>query len=670
MKNKLSISLKIAILVLIVSFLGIGIVAYFSYSQAQQIFISHTAEIISNNTDKYKDEIKSDVDKLKYNIEILTFNPSTKGFFRAYMDPYHYDEKTNRTLDDYEQDIITVMSLMMNQNPSYFQIRILDKNGNELIKLMKHKNKIIEAQKLQNKEKRAYFQQAMQYNDIYVSNINLNREFGEIEFPVKPTIRVAKSVIINGKKVGIIVINANIKYLFKFNKLKTKDIYTFITNSKGEYIFNPIHQLKEFGFEFGKNFNIFQDYPELKSFYSSNKLKFSHIDNKQIIEARKVYVSKHKFIVIIKIATTQIFKQKAQTYLNDLILFIVLSSLLIAIITTILVKQLTKPIEQLTQIAKSIAEGKQEKYEIDIKSNDEIGELAKAFVFMLDSLEKSQKELKDLANNLEKEVDKKTEELQKINENLQHLVDEKLKEVRQKDKLLLQQSKMAAMGEMIGAIAHQWRQPLNSLALNIQLLEDLVENNELTLEKTEEFVEKNMQTIEFMSQTIDDFRNFFRKDKEAVEFNLKEVIEKTITLQKAQLQDHNIKIETDLDDITIRGYKNEFMQVILNLISNSKDAIEERRKKIGNFEGKIYITSKKDNNKCIITLKDNGGGIPDKIKNRVFEPYFTTKEEGKGTGIGLYMVKEIIDRMNGKISFKNIDDGVEFKIVLNIDEGI
>jgi len=664
--KKLSISIKIAILVMIVSLFGIAIISYFSYSQAKEIFISHTAEIIAKNVDRYKDDIKNNIERLKYNIKILTYNPSTKGFFRAYLDEYRYDEKTNRTFSDYKQDIITIMSLMMNQNSSYYQIRVIDRNGNEIIKLVKEGRKIeqVKEEFLQNKQHRKYFIEAMKAdNDVYVSNINLNKEFNKLEFPLRPTVRIAKAIYVNGKKVGIIVINANIKQLFNFKSLKTKDISTFITNQTGYYLLNYQNPVKEFGFEFGRDFRIYYDFEKLKPFYFSNEKSFSYIDNKYIIEARKVDIAKNKRLVIIKIANIDIFKKKSHTYLYNLVLFIIIVSIGIALITTISVKKLTKPIEELTILAKKIATAKGDySYKIDVNTNDEIGELAKAFKIMLDSLERSKKDLKQFANNLEKEVDKKTKELQKINKNLQEIVEEKVKEVRDRDKILLQQSKMAAMGEMIGAIAHQWRQPLNSLALNIQLLEDLAEENQLTPKKMEEFVDKNMQTIQFMSQTIDDFRNFFRKDKEVTEFDLKESIEKTINLQRAQLQDHNISLETHLQPVKIKGYKNEFMQVILNLISNAKDAIIERRKIVGDFKGKVVVTDEIDKDKIVIRIKDNGGGIPEEVKERIFEPYFTTKEEGKGTGIGLYMVKEIVERMGGKVEVRNVDDGAEFII--------
>ena len=670
--KKISISIKIALLVMIVSLFGVGIISYFSYSQAKEIFIQNTANRIARDVNQYQKELENNMDKLKYNIRILTFNPSTKGFFRAYLDPYKYDEKTNRTYGDYKNDLITIMSLMMKQNASYYQVRILNDNGDEIIKLEKDNGNIIQIpeNKLQNKKHREYFTEAMQIgNDIYVSNIDLNKEFNKLEFPLRPTVRIAKAIYVNNKKVGIIVINANIKKLFEFSKLQNKDIQTYISDMKGYYILNFKNPVKEFGFEFGRDYRIYYDFPILKDFYKTNNHIFSKISNENIIEARKVYFTRDKYIVVTKIAPVDLFKQNASNYMNKLILFILLVTIGITLITTILVKKLTQPIEQLTIIARKIAASKGDKsYDIKIESNDEIGELAKAFKIMLKSLSASKKEIEKFASNLEKEVEKKTKELQKINENLQHIVDEKVNEIRDKEKLILQQSKMAAMGEMIGAISHQWRQPLNSLALNIQILEDLAEEDQLDEKKVHEFVEKNMQTIQFMSQTIDDFRNFFRKDKSIENFSVKEAIEKTISLQKAQLEDHNITLHTDLEDVYIKGYKNEFMQIILNLISNAKDAIEEKRLEVGDFKGLINIEAKEDKENVIIKISDNGGGIPEDIKDRIFEPYFTTKEEGKGTGIGLYMVKEIVERMHGDIELVNIENGAEF--VLKFKKGV
>ncbi len=671
--KKVSLSIKIATLVMIVSLLGIAALAYISYTQAKEIFMEHSAQILAKNTDQYAVYIKDNIERLKYNITIFTYNPSVKGFMRAYLDKYKYDELTNKTFGQYKKDITTIITLMMKQNPSYFQMRIIDaQKGNEIIKLIKEKGKIvqIENENLQNKWKMEYVQDTLKLtkSDLYISKINLNREFNAIEFPIKPTIRIAKIIYANGKKAGIAVINANVESLFGFERLKSlKDTKTYIANAEGYYIFNYSDPQKVFGFEFGKDFRIFNDFPIMKDFYDSNRKSFSYIDreNDQIIEARKLYVTPERYIVIMKISTASAFKNKSEDYTQNLIAVVFLITLLITLITTFLVNRLTVPIKRLTLLANKISKSRgKEHIDIDVKTDDEIGELAKAFEVMIKTLDESKKELEDFATRLEEEVEKKTEELQKINKNLQKMVQEKVNEIREKDRALIQQSKMAAMGEMIGAIAHQWRQPLNSLAINIQLLEDLAEEGELDLEKIREFVDKNMQTIGFMSQTIDDFRNFFRKDREEVDFNVKEAIEKTISLQRTQLENHNIAVETELEDIVIKGFKNEFMQMILNLISNAKDAIEERRIKEGNYKGIIKIEAKKIEDGVRIDISDNGIGIKSDLKERVFEPYFTTKEEGRGTGMGLYMVKEIVERMGGDIKFSTGPEGTTFTLII------
>ena len=675
-KNKISISIKISILVMLISFLGIATLSYISYNQAKNIFIDHTAQILDNDLNEYSNDIKNSLNKLKYNITILSYNPSVKGFMRAYLSKYKYDEVTNKTYNQYKNDITTIISLMMKQNPEYFQVRILNAQGKELIKLIRNNhNKIIKPPQnlLQDKSNASYFKNSIKLktNKIYLSNINLNREFHTIEFPLKPTIRIANIIYIKNRLAGVTIINANIKKLFKFEKLReSKEIKTYIANMNGYYIFDEDDPNKEFGFEFGRDFKITDRFPFLKKLYDSDKKQLSLVDykNNKIIEAKKVYITKNRYLVVLKITTTAMFEKKSKEYKENLLIAILLITLFITLITTFLVSTLTKPITELTKIATKIAKTKgKEKVEININSNDEVGELARAFDIMLKSLIESKREIEQFANKLEIEVEKKTKELQEINANLQKMVEKQVNEIRKKDSALSQQSKMAAMGEMIGAIAHQWRQPLNALAINIQLLEDMYEDGSLDEKTLKEFIEKNMETIQFMSNTIDDFRNFFRKDKVKTDFDVKEVIEKTLNLQKAQLKDHNIEVETNLESAKINGYKNEFMQTILNIISNAKDAIDEKREKDKDFKGKIKITSKKIDNSVIIEIEDNGGGIPKEIKDRLFEPYFTTKEEGKGTGMGLYMVKEIIERMNGKIEATNTKEGAKFIITLKAE---
>ncbi len=243
-----------------------------------------------------------------------------------------------------------------------------------------------------------------------------------------------------------------------------------------------------------------------------------------------------------------------------------------------------------------------------------------------------------------------------MNKTLKQKIKKALKENTKQLEILQQQSKLASMGEMIGAIAHQWRQPLNAINLNIQNLDDDFEDGLIDKEFIDKFIDKNIKIIEFMSKTIDDFRDFYRIDKIKKDFDVKKAIEDVINIQETQIKNHNIKLQLSGEGYITHGFESEFKQVILNIINNAKDALLEN--KIKNAMIIIEIENQE------IIIKDNAGGIPQEVITRIFEPYFTTKEQGKGTGLGLYMSKMIIEEnMHGKLSVTNKGDWTIFKII-------
>jgi len=233
---------------------------------------------------------------------------------------------------------------------------------------------------------------------------------------------------------------------------------------------------------------------------------------------------------------------------------------------------------------------------------------------------------------------------------------------RQQEAIMVQQARSAAMGEMIGNIAHQWRQPLNALSLLLQNLIFAYETGRLDRELIDRVDAKGNLLISKMSHTIDDFRNFFKpnREKETVEISVQ--LGKTLELLQASLDNHQITVNTSVDSgLYFNGFPNEFSQVLLNLISNAKDVLIERQ--ISNPT--ITIRCYRNEAALKIDIADNAGGIKEDIMDKVFDPYFTTKEEGKGTGIGLYMSKVIIENnMNGRLSARNETQGATFSIYL------
>jgi len=242
---------------------------------------------------------------------------------------------------------------------------------------------------------------------------------------------------------------------------------------------------------------------------------------------------------------------------------------------------------------------------------------------------------------------------------LKALVAKELAKNERKRRLLIQQNKMAAMGEMIGAIAHQWRQPLNNISLILHFIRDNAKNQAFVEEKMDDFVNRAKTQIEYMSNTIDDFRDFYQPSKEKSIFCVPEAVKATLTILSTQIEKNNIEVTIHGEPLRVNGYENEFKQAILNILSNAKDAIVSKKVQKGKFQGKIDITITEDT----IRIYNNGGFADTEVLDRMFEPYFTTKFEDKGTGIGLYMTKMIIENsMGGEITAQNRDEGVEFMI--------
>ncbi|MCK5111719.1 MAG: HAMP domain-containing histidine kinase [Arcobacteraceae bacterium] len=285
----------------------------------------------------------------------------------------------------------------------------------------------------------------------------------------------------------------------------------------------------------------------------------------------------------------------------------------------------------------------------------------------------SQINLKSLNDNLELIIENKTKELLDLNESLEQKVIIETQKVRDKDKQITQQARFAALGEMIGNIAHQWRQPLsaiNTTASGMQLQMQLGLTND---EEISDSYSRIMRYVDFLTQTIEDFRGFFKEDKEEIDFNIIDVMKKTLSITSATYKDTNINLILACDDekLIANGMPSELSQVFLNILNNAKDALCDNDIK----EKFVHIRSEIKDGFNIMYIQDNAGGIPNDIIDKIFDPYFTTKHQSQGTGIGLYMSKDIIEKhMNGLLSIKNTNttldgqayNGACFKIAIPI----
>ena len=281
-------------------------------------------------------------------------------------------------------------------------------------------------------------------------------------------------------------------------------------------------------------------------------------------------------------------------------------------------------------------------------------------------LEIKDKELEQLNLNLEHKVIEQTKQLQELNKTLEKRVQEEIKKNEEKQKILFWQSRMASLGQMLGNIAHQWRQPLTELNLtlfNMKKASSL--NNE---EKVDELYKESKILISNMSSTIEDFSNFFNPQKEKKSFELKDAVNEALMILRKVIESESINLKIDVPiNYKVLGVSNELSQVIINLIQNSKDAFITNEIKNRTITITLKEEQLSDKKYVLLEISDNAGGVSDESKDKIFEPYFTTKHKSQGTGLGLFMSKMIIEKsLDGSLYHTNKKKGSVFTIKLSV----
>ncbi|HZF70344.1 HAMP domain-containing sensor histidine kinase [Sulfuricurvum sp.] len=371
----------------------------------------------------------------------------------------------------------------------------------------------------------------------------------------------------------------------------------------------------------------------------------SHIHETTTFSTPIIDPISHQYQATLNISYSNNYVHELQTKLFMQIIFLSLFALLIFAITFWYFR---KQFFVLRQLSNWMGNYTIDKYSEPFKSDNPNTEI---------------KTITSSANKMLESIENYRVQMEQINIGLEHRVESEIIKRREKEQLLIQQSRLAAMGEMIESIAHQWRQPLNIIGLAVA---DINVKRALGLIKNDDF-EKNTTLINnnlaFMSNTIDDFRNFFNKNKESVYFDPIQPIQEIFNLLGEQLHYANISYFVHKEcEGEIFGVVNEFKQVILNLVNNAKDAIKSKSDRSG---GVIDVTLRCDATHIFIEISDTGGGVPSAIVERIFEPYFTTKLHSKGTGIGLYMSKVIVEQhLEGTLSVSNNDVGAVFTLTM------
>ncbi|PKI80424.1 two-component sensor histidine kinase, partial [Malaciobacter halophilus] len=361
-------------------------------------------------------------------------------------------------------------------------------------------------------------------------------------------------------------------------------------------------------------------------------------------------------------------KSFIKSLINELTIVTFVMVILVIFVAIWMSNYITSKIEKLLIGTKKFAKNEFD-YRIEETSTDEIGKLEKSFNNMASKIKTLIYEQKELNEHLEEKVQEKTKELIVINEELENRIKQEVSKNRQKDMHLVQQSKMANIGEMVSMIIHQWKQPLNAISMitsGIELRLKLKQNSDEDLKKDSESIKKQ---ISLMSNTMNDFRDFFKQKDKAI-YSVDITIHKTINLIHDIYKSLGVTIKYEISNNNLKtiGYENELIQVLLNILNNARDIIKEKNCEIKRID--IDVDAMGDD--IIIEIKDYAGGINKAVIDKIFEPYFTTKSDDKGTGLGLYMCKSILNKINAEIGVQNftatIDNkefrGANFRIII------
>lgn len=523
----------------------------------------------------------------------------------------------------------TVRELFLNialTSKDIMQLRYINNAGEELIRIDRDNpySKPHFAQKMQNKADRYYYKALMRTpnHQVWHSSIDLNFENGMVEKPFKPVVRVGTPIFVHNQRQGFLIINIFMKdFLNQLIDSPTFNIY--IVGENGEFKAHP-NKNKTWSNYKELPFTIFHQFPQqAQSILTQNEFSDDSLFAKTLDETTqgqtKIIIQAKKFAI----------QQEIQHTVQELLM--IMGGILI----------LAFPL---------------------------------AYLFSR-SYTKLKEKWDKLNTNLENKIDEKTLELQELNATLEQKVKDKVTENRQKDRLLFHQNKIAHISEMIHHNTHQWRQPLSAISSAASGIKIQKEVGVLSDENIDEAVEVIMKNANDLSQTIDEFKQFFKEDNQESMVNLASIIKDDLTLLKPTLKDNNINVVINLDqNIELKTIKNDLTQVHINIIYNAKDALlQEKNKDLK--EKLIFIELLQRRNQAIIKILDNGGGIDKAVLDKIFKPYFSTKK-AEGTGLGLFMCQEIITKhLLGTIEVSNQSftynaqqyHGAQFEIHLPIE---
>jgi signal transduction histidine kinase len=637
-------------------------------SQNAQLQLEKVIELINSKEQELKDYEKSALELHK--IEVKSITQVALSILNTY-----YNEAQKSDSKSYQSqkkaEAITLINQLRYGNDNY--VYLTDKN----IILLSHPIKKFigfDFKKVKG-AKGKYFalemsNKADKYGESYVKYWWPKSIGGIAKEKLSYTVKFKPWNIYVGTGVYIDELNTNIlkkkeqikselsQYLSKIKIAQNGYLYMF--NAKGKLLIHPnkdflnadkVNQYKNPQ----TNTLIFDDLVKAAQEQKPYHYKWTHPKDLKNYKYKKIswityneyfdwYIVSSAYLDDIHATSQKLTNKQYMTALFTLIISLILGALLF--------RKLLQPISDLSESSLKVQQG-DFTIRSSINQDDEIGQLAKNFNEMLDTIE-------DHVKNLDKKVNDKTIEIEEVNDTLAHLVEVQVEKLSNQNRLIHKQAQYAALGEMMDAIAHQWKQPISIISLKVTQLalkKDL--KRQISDEDIENMTNEVMEQIYHLNDTIDDFRQFFRPNVTLEHIDILSHIESTLTLMENTIQKNFIDIVIDSkEQINVDCIPNELKHIFINLINNSKDAFIENDIK----NRKIEINFYRNTQNVIIEFRDNAGGIPQDIIDKIFTVNFTTKTASDGTGVGLYMSKQIVEKIQGTIAVDNIKDGVCFTI--------